>query len=636
MIQAKSALAVVCSVLLWNPGGLTAADSPNAPAAASPQSHSFLSRVTAPYQTTTVAPVNRRDSLRLEALLRAGTIYLSLQDAIALALENNLDIELQRYDSQIADADLLHAQAGGYAAPAIVGVTPGAASVTGTAPSAGLDQFLVSPITQSGQIVPSLDPALIGTAIWAHQTLPQTSVTSTGTSALVLRQDTSSVAVQKYFSTGTLVNLGLSNTDTHTNNVFSQVNPATASNLTLNFTQHLLQGFGPAVNNRQIRIAKNNREVSDLNFKAQVIATVSAIKDLYWDLVSYRQNVAVQQSSLAANQRLYDENQKQVRVGTLAPIEVTRAEAEIAAGQQAVTIAQTQLLQQEIILKNALSRSGVATPAIAEAHVIPTDRIQVPDVEAISPIQDSVAMALSARPELSQFRILIQNQEIGIKGVKNELLPALDVVASLGNSGLAGQPVPCAVVSGGNCVPPSGLYGGGYGTVLGQVFARNFPNYSAGFNLSIPLRNRAAQADWTNSQLNLRQQQVALLRLENQVRVEVQNAVIGVQQAQAQYQSAVQQLRFQQETVDAEEKKLAVGASTTYNVILTQRDLVTAQSNQVAAESTYAKAKVEVDRATGQTLNNNDISIDEAFRGVVSRPPSAIPAVPPPSLPTTR
>ena len=175
------------------------------------------------------------------------------------------------------------------------------------------------------------------------------------------------------------------------------------------------------------------------------------------------------------------------------------------------------------------------------------------------------------------------------------------------------------------CIPPNGFYVGGYGSVLGQVFARNFPNYSAGFNLNIPIRNRAAQADWANSELNLRQQQFGLLRLENQVRVEVQNAVIGVQQAQAQYQSAVKQLRLQQETVDAEEKKLAVGASTTYNVILTQRDLVTAESNQVAAESTYAKAKVEVDRATGQTLNNNDISIDEAFRGVVSRPPSRDP-----------
>jgi outer membrane protein len=619
MYPAKSGIAVVCAALLLSPGGLPAAD--------------FLSRVSAPYQARPAAPVNRRDSGRLEALMRAGNIYLSLQDAIALALENNLDIEVQRYDSQIADANLLHAQAGGYAAPAIVGVMPGAASVTSAPPSAGLQGFIIDPITQIGQPVPSLDPALTGNALWTHLTAPQTSITSTGTSSLVQRQDTSGVAVQKYFSTGTLVSLGLNNTAIQTNNAFAQVNPATSTSLALSFTQHLLQGFGPAVNNHQIRIAKNNREVSDLNFKAQVIATVSAIKDLYWDLVSYQENVLVQQESLAANQRLNQEDQQRVQVGTLAPIEVTRAEAEIAATQQAVTIAQTQLLQQETILKNALSRSGVQTPEIANAHVIPTDRIQVPEVEAITPIQDSTAMALSARPELSQFRILIQNQEIGIKGVKNELLPVLDAVASLANSGLAGQPVLCAVSSGGVCVPPSGAYVGGYGSVLGQVFARNFPNYSAGFNLTIPIRNRSAQADWASSELNLRQQQLGLLRLENQVRVEVQNAVIGVQQAQAQYQSAVKQLRLQRETVDAEEKKLAVGASTTYNVILTQRDLVTAESNQVAAESAYAKAKVEMDRATGQTLHNNDISIDEAFRGVVSRPPSAIPDVLPSPFP---
>ncbi|HEV3330564.1 MAG TPA: TolC family protein [Bryobacteraceae bacterium] len=572
--------------------------------------------------------------------MRAGTIYLSLQDAIALALENNLDIEVQRYDSQIADAGLLHAQSGGFASPVSVGVTAGPGSATSPAPSAGLQGFLVNPVTQTGFLIPSLDPALIATAAWAHQTTPQTSSFVTGTAALIQRQDTSNVSIQKYFSTGTQISLGLNNTSIQNNNARAQFNPATNSNLAFSFTQHLLQGFGPAVNNRQIRIAKNNREVSDLTFKAQVIATISAVKDLYWDLVSYQENVTVQQNSLAANQRLYDENQKQVEVGTLAPIEVTRAEAEVAASQQAVTIAQTQLLQQETILKNALSRSGVQTAAIADAHVIPTDRIQVPDVEAITPIQDSVAMALSARPELSQFRILIQNQEIGIKGVRNELLPTLDVVASLANYGLAGQPVPlpatCAInPTSTTCIAPNGYFVGGYSNVLGQVFGRNFPNYAAGFNLTIPIRNRAAQADMISSELNLRQQQLSMLRLENEVRVEVQNAVIGVQQAQAQYQSAIKQLRLQQQTVDAEQKKLEVGASTTYNVILTQRDLVTAQSNQLAAESAYAKAKVEMDRATGQTLNNNEISIDEAFRGVVSRPPSPIPAVPPaPVAPT--
>jgi len=618
MHPSRTAVVVLCSLFWLRPVASIAADPSG-----------FFSSLTTPYQAKPVAPARLRDSARFEALMRAGTIYLSLDDAIALALENNLDIELQRYDSQIADANLLHARAGGFAGPALVGVTTGPGSVTSAPPSAGLDGFLISPITATGFAVPSLDPALIGSANWAHQTTPQTTTFYTGTPSLIQRLDTSSVAVEKYFSTGTLVSLGLNNSAFQNNNLQNQVNPASTSNLALTVTQHLLQGFGPALNNRQIRIAKNNREISDLSFKAQVIATVSAIKDLYWDLVSYRQNVAVQENYLAANERLHDENLKQVRVGTLAPIEVTRAEAEIAASQQAVTIAQTQVLQQEIILKNALSRSGVQSPAIATAHVVPIDRIQVPEVETVTPIQESLAMALAARPEPAQFRMLIQNQEIGIKGVKNELLPTLDAVASVANYGLAGQPVPCVPTTATACPLPSGVAIGGYGSALGQVFARNFPTYSAGFNLTIPLRNRAAQADWAASELNLRQQQVALLRLENQVRVDVQNAVIGLQQAQAQYQSAVQQLRLQRETVDAEQKKLAVGASTTYNVILTQRDLVTAESNVIAAESAYAKARVEMDRATGRTLDINHISIDEAFRGVVQRPPRAIPDVPP-------
>jgi outer membrane protein TolC len=381
-----------------------------------------------------------------------------------------------------------------------------------------------------------------------------------------------------------------------------------------------------------------------LTFKAQVIATVSAVKDLYWDLVSYQENVKVQQDALAASQRLFDDNKKQVEVGTLAPIEVTRAEAEIAADQQLLTVAQTQLLQQETILKNALSRRGIVSPELANAHLIPIDRIVVPDVEPITPIQDAAALALSARPELSQFRILIQNQQISLKGTKNELLPTLDFVANFANNGLAGTPVPLPATCTNpalpnynpgsvTCAEPNAFFTGGYGNVLTQLFARNFPTYSAGFNLNIPLGNRAAQADMINGQLALRQQEVGIQRMENQVRVEVQNALIGLQQAQAQYQSALKQRTLQIQTVDAEQKKLALGASTSYNVILTQRDLVTAESNLVAAEDGYAKAKVEMDRATGQTLNNNNISIDEAFRGSVARPPDRIPDVLPPAQP---
>jgi outer membrane protein len=559
------------------------------------------------------------NSSRLDSLLRAGNLYLSLADTIALALENNLDLELQRYGPQVADTNLSRALAGGFAAPVSTSVFAGPSSVTGGAPSAGLQSFLIAGSTQIGVAPPSFDPALIGSAGLAHLTAPQSSSFVTGTNSLIQRQITSTVGVQQNFDTGTLVTLGLNNNNSDTNNLKAQFNPSTSSSLALNVTQHLLQGFGPALNTRQIRIAKNNREVSDLTFKAQVITTVSAITDLYWDLVSYNENVRVQRDALAASERLLSDDQRQVDVGTLAPIEVTRAQAEIASGQQALTVAQTQLFQQETILKNALSKTGVLSPALASAHVILTDRIHVPDIDPLTPIQDLTATAISARPELAQFRIMIENQNIALKGTKSELLPTLDLVGQLSNSGLAGQVNPL--------VPgvPTAFFVGGYGTVLSQIFARNFPTYSVGFNVNIPIHNRAAQADLINGELALRQQQVGIQRLENQVRVEVQNALIGVQQARAQYQSAIKQRVLQEQTVNAEQKKLLAGVSTSYNVILTQRDLVTAESNELAAETTYAKAKVELERATGQTLNDNGISLDEAFRGKVSRPASPIP-----------
>jgi outer membrane protein TolC len=270
----------------------------------------------------------------------------------------------------------------------------------------------------------------------------------------------------------------------------------------------------------------------------------------------------------------------------------------------------------------------VASPAIAAAHIITTDVIRVPSVEPIVPIQDLTAQALASRPELATSRIQLSNQELTIRGSKNGLLPTLDVVAGLSNGALAGSPNPLPAVPGS---PHSNneFFIGGYGTVLAQLFSRNFPNYSVGVNLNIPIRNRAAQAQVITDELTYRQQQLVLQRLENQVRVDVQNAVIGVSQARAQYLSAQKATVLQQQTLDAERKKLDLGASTIYNVILAERDLVTAQSSEVAAEAGYAKARVELDRATGQTLYNNNVSVAEAYKGVVTRPPSAIPAVAP-------
>jgi outer membrane protein len=319
----------------------------------------------------------------------------------------------------------------------------------------------------------------------------------------------------------------------------------------------------------------------------------------------------------------------------MAPIEVTRAEAQIAAGEQQLTLARMQVLQQETILKTALSRTGVASPSIQEAHVIPTDVIRIPDVEPISPIQDLTALGISSRPELAQSRIQIQNQLLTIKGSKNSLLPSLDAFVTTSNAALAGDPTTYA--------PPAGsirnnnpFFIGGYSTVLSQLFSRNFPTYSAGFNLSIPIRNRSAQAQMLNDQLALRQQQLGLQRLENQVRVDVQNALIGPTQARAQYQSATKQRTLMAQTLDAEQKKLALGASTIYNVIQDQQALTAAESNEVTARANYARAKVELDRATGQILIDYNINLDEAFKGVVSRPPSQLPPLANPPAPAAQ
>jgi outer membrane protein TolC len=298
----------------------------------------------------------------------------------------------------------------------------------------------------------------------------------------------------------------------------------------------------------------------------------------------------------------------------------------VAARQQDLTISETQVLQQETILKNALSRTGVASPAVADARIIPTDPIRMPSVEPIAPIQDMVANALSARPELAQTRIQLQNTKINLRGARSALLPSLDLVANFANNGLAGNPNALPELPGRTRFQ-NPFFVGGYSTVLTQLFARNFPDYSLGFSLNVPLRNRAAQADMINDELTLRQQELAQQRLENQVRVDVQNALIALQQARARYQAAVKGRVLQEQTVDAEQKKYALGASTIYNVILTQRDLALAQSSEVAAMSAYAKARVELDRATGQTLANNSISLMEAFRGSVSRPPDPPPAL---------
>lgn len=599
----------------------------------------WQSRLTEPYSWRDVAPINVSNSNRLDQLLRAGKLYLSLQDVIALALENNLDIELQRYGPKISRADFDRANAGGAVRAAQnninTGTTGGGSQLVNGIQSSGQGVGTVS--TGSGLNVQNLDPVFTSTTQFAKQTQPQTTLFNTGTSSLISERTTSTFGISKAFLTGTSVSMGFNNFFSDQNSGRLDFNPSKTINANIQVQQRLLQGFGFAVNNRNIRIARNNYKVSELVFKQQVIATVASVIGLYWDLVAANEDVVVKRQALALNQKLYDDNKKQVEIGTLAPIEIIRAEAEVARSQQELTISETNLLQQETVLKNALSRTGVASPALADSRIIATDKIRIPENEPVQPIQDLVNKAMDFRPEVEQSRINIDSSKIGLVGTKNALKPTVDAFGSFQNNGLSGllNQLPVPPVPGATNLNPiirnpaavDGFFLGGYGTAIGQVFRRNFPDYSFGVTLNIPLRNRGAQADMLREQLAVRQSEVRLQQQLNQVRVDVQNAVISLQQARARHQTSVKNRVLQEQTLDAEQKKYTLGASTIFFVIQAQRDLTSAQANEVAALSAYARSRNDLERATGQTLVANSIEMDEALNGTVARPPSTVPGV---------
>jgi outer membrane protein TolC len=641
-------LAVLCAFLL-----LVQTVAAQAPAVRTTTQGNRFAGIAKPYRFEELAPVDLANSGRLEALLRAGKLYLSLQDAIALALENNLDIALQRYGPLGASANLERAEAGGLlrgVPTAVQRATVSAlAQATGTAGTGGGGGGMVSGgseggaggtiITATGTTIPNLDPAAFVQTSWGHRTSPQSNSFNTGTNSLIMRNDVANFGIQKGFLTGTVVSFAWNNSRLRTNAGRSDFNPSMSGSFGLNINQPLLQGFGLAVNGRNIHIARNNRRVSDLVFQQQVITTVSAIIGAYWDLVSFNANVKVKQQALTLAQKLYDDNQKQVEIGTLAPIEIVRAEAEVASAQQALTQAESQLLQQETLLKNALSRTGVASPSVADASIVPTDQIRVPEVEAVRPVQDLIAKALDSRPDMAQTRIQIENTKLGLKGTQSQLRPSLDLVTSFQNNGLAGQinALPIPPIQGAppgptqvrNPASVDPFFLGGYGKVLTQLFARNFPDYSIGFQLTVPLRNRSARADMVLDQLSLRQQELRQQQQINQIRADVRNALIALQQSSTAHRAAVKARVLQEQTLDAEQKKYALGASTIFFVIQAQRDLAQARSAEVAAASTYAKARVQLDMTTGQTLETNSIVVDEAVRGRVSRPPSPLPVLQP-------
>jgi outer membrane protein len=478
--------------------------------------------------------------------------------------------------------------------------------------------------TLLGPAIPAYDPTISFFANFQHATSPQSNTFLVGLTALT--QDSRSYQAQysQNWAFGLNAQVTYASTYAKVNSPNFALNPYTTGDLDLQLTQNLLYGFGSAVNNREILVQKNNMKVTDLNFKQQLIATVSSVLNLYWDLVSFNEDLRSRQEETRTAQQLFDDNKKQVDLGSLAEIEITRAEAQLYAAKQDLVISQTNIMQQEIVLKNALSRRGVAVPELASVHIIPLDKMVIPEKDEFKPVEALVEQAMTQRPDMEQSRLNIKSKEVLLVGIKNSLKPNLQAFAEVTNNGLTGSATALAEATG-----APGYLAGGYGNLLAQIARRNFPNYSAGFSLNIPLRNRAAQSDYATSLLEIRQDELNLQKTTNQVRVDVQNAVIGLQQARARYDAAVKARVLQEKTLDADQRKLNLGASTPFQVVQDQRDMANARSSEAQAMANYSHARVQFDQALGSTLDANHISVTAALSGSGGAPsmlPTQLPA----------
>jgi len=579
-----------------------------------------------PYSPIQVAQPDLTNSPRTVQLIHDGKIELSLQDAIALALENNLDIAIQRYTPWIADTDVLRTLSGG-AARGLAGT--GTASVLGAIPSQSFDPLVTWTSSLDHRSIPVNNPFISGTGLF---------VPSVITHAV---QD--NLSYSQAFHSGTGFAVTANNSRVSTSSPAAFFNPSVQSTLFVSFTQQLLNGFGLLPNTRFIRIAKNNKKIADLTFAQQVITSVVQVADLYWELVFAREDVKVKERALQVSQKLYNDNKRQVEIGTLAPIEVVRAEAEVASDRQNLIVSQTVQLQQQTLLKNAISKNPM-DPSFLAVEIISTDAPVPPSQAPLAPIQDAVKEALEKRPDVLQAVVDLLNQDINVRATRNALLPVLSLFGQYGWTGLAGNskvpgsptglftanltspvvdargnPTTPKLFTSTSILGPSTLAQSGLGDALSSIFNNNFPTYSLQLNLSIPIRNRSAQADSARALLGQRQSETRLRQIQNGVVVEVRNAQIALEQDRARVDAAVKARILQEQTLDAEQKKLQLGASTIFFVIQAQRDVANAQDVELRALVDLAKARIDYDRALGRTLEVNHITIADAKSGHVQR-----------------
>ena len=570
------------------------------------------------------------NSPRLPQLVRDGKLYLSLKDAIDLALEDNLDLAIARYNLPIANTDILRTQAGGFFRGVNTGVvqgTPGggvggfgtgapgagAGGTTGGAGGAGAGASgLVQSTLGAGTAVSSYDPAILASIGAEHQTTPLANLQIYGVPSLQLNTGSSTIEYLQAFPTGTSISFQFNNSRQTNNSPFFFLSPSNNSTFRFSFQQQLLAGFGFGPNLRYLRIASNNKRISDIAFKDQVIATVTQIENIYWDLVSAYEQTRVNEQSFSFAQQTLENAKKQLQLESVPTMEVLRAEAEVSKRDQELTVARTNLQLQETLMKNAVTKS-LDDPVLESMPVVPTDeQIQPAPIEAVKSIRDLIADAQRNRPELAESDIDLVNRQISRRASRNALLPSLSLVGFYGGTGLAGPLNPL-------CPDCTSNVPGDFAGALRNAFNNSSPDYYIGLNLSIPIRNRVAKADQYRSELEYRQAELRSEQLKKQVRIEVRNAQYALDQTGARVEAARKARDLAQRTFDITKKEQELGSGSSYQTLSAQRDLALAELDLVGAMTTYQKAKIELDRATGTTLEHNGILIQDAISGVLSQ-----------------
>lgn len=588
------------------------------------------------YTPVNVPKANLTNSVRLQDCIHDGKLYLSIDDAIDLALENNLDIAVSRYNLPIANMDVLRTAAGGFTlgVPGAVQNTLGGGSASSAVSSvsvsgaAGGQGGLVQSTSGLGIFVPSFDPWLAARLSTEHSTLPQVNTVTSGVPSLKTNLITANFQYYQSFPTGTYVEFDLNNQRQTVNSPTSLLNPSLSANYRFLIQQELLQGFGFSGNLRWLRLAKDNRKLTEIAFRQQIDLTITQIENIYWDLVDAYQDEQVKERSLAFAEKSLDDEQKQLQLKSVPAMDVMKAQTEVATRQQDLTVSKTTLQLQESLMKAALTKQ--LDQSLEEMPVVPTVQLEAFQPEKIPPVEQLIDEALKNRPDLNILQINQDRAEISRKSVRNYMLPSVNLIGYYSGSGLGGAPNPLFVPPGTNPVTKATSYA----ATLQNAFNNTSPDYLAEVQVLIPLRNRLARADQFRSELELRQAELNVVQYKKNLRIQVRNAAYALEQGQARVEAARKARDLAQRTFDIKRQEQQLGAGSNFETLTAEHDLAIASSTLASAETAYEKQRVMLYSQTGQTLQRLGISMQDAKSGVVNKPVSPVPPsalVPPPA-----